>query len=123
MGGMIGASGIGFWAIWVAATLGTIAGATVSYWLGRHFHGAVTHFWPLSGHPEMLVKSVAFFRKWGAGGVFLGRLVGPFGSVLPLAAGICDMSLIPFQIANVASALAWATSVLAPGVLGAAWLQ
>ncbi|MBC7636174.1 MAG: DedA family protein [Acetobacteraceae bacterium] len=123
IGGVIGASGIGFWAIWTAAALGAAMGGWASYWLGGHFHGALAHFWPLSRHPEMLVKSVAFFRKWGVGGVFLGRLVGPFGSVLPLAAGICNMPQIPFQIANIASALIWATWVLAPGALGIAWLK
>ena len=56
-------------------------------------------------------------------GVFLGRFFGPLRAVVPLVAGICGMAQIPFQAANVTSALVWATLILAPGVFGARWLM
>lgn len=122
VGGIIGASGIGFWSIWVAAACGAALGDWVSYGFGRHFRGSVVRFWPLSRHPDVLAKGEAFFRKWGAGGIFFGRFFGPLRAAVPLAAGICGMPQLPFQIANVASALVWATGILAPGTLGVAWL-
>ncbi len=119
---MIGASGIAFWPIWAAAALGAILGDTVSYWLGYHYHHEIARMWPLSRSPELLPKGEAFFRKWGAAGVFLGRFFGPLRSAVPLVAGICAMPAGRFQLANVASALVWASGILAPGTLGVRWL-
>ncbi|HET8995766.1 MAG TPA: hypothetical protein VFN42_03780, partial [Acetobacteraceae bacterium] len=64
----------------------------------------------------------AFFQRWGVGSVFLGRFFGPLRSVVPLIAGICGMPQLLFQLANVSSALVWATLILAPGVFGVRWL-
>lgn len=121
VGGLIGASGIGFWPIWFAAALGAILGDWVSYWLGYRYKYAIRQFWPLSRRPDMLVKGEAFFTKWGTAGIFFGRFFGPLRSTVPLVAGICAMPLMPFQLANIGSALVWATGILLPGVLGTRW--
>ena len=122
IGGMIGASGIGFWPIWLAATVGAVLGDWLSYWFGYHYKHGIAGFWPLSRHPDLLPRGEAFFRRWGTAGIFLGRFFGPLRSAVPLAAGICAMPLVPFQIANVASALVWSTGILTPGVIGVRWL-
>ncbi|MBU6499656.1 MAG: DedA family protein [Rhodospirillales bacterium] len=122
IGGLIGASGIGFWAIWLAAVLGAVLGDWLSYWLGYHYKHAIAHVWPLSRRPDLLPRGERFFRRWGVAGVFVGRFFGPLRSAVPLAAGLCAMPMAPFQAANIASALVWATGILAPGVLGARWL-
>ena len=120
--GLIGAAGLPFWPIWAAAVGGAAIGDAVSYWLAYHFQDAVGRMWPLSRHPGLLPRGHAFFQRWGAGSVFLGRFFGPLRAVVPLVAGICGMSQIQFQIANIASALVWATGILAPGVFGTRWL-
>ena len=122
VGGLIGASGIGFWPIWAAAALGAILGDTVSYWLGYHYHRAIARLWPLSRNPDLLPRGEAFFRKWGTAGVFFGRFFGPLRSAVPLVAGICAMPSGRFQFANIVSALVWATGILAPGTIGVRWL-
>ena len=122
VGGLIGATGIGFWPIWLGAALGAVLGDWLSYWLGLHYKHEIAHMWPLSRRPDLLPKGEAFFRRWGVAGVFLGRFFGPLRSAVPLVAGICAMPLTPFQIANVASALVWATGILAPGAVGVKWL-
>ncbi|MDE2005415.1 MAG: DedA family protein [Rhodospirillales bacterium] len=121
LGGVIGAGDLGFWPFWGAASLGAILGDTVSYWLGFHFQHRIAHIWPLSRQPDLLRKGEAFFRKWGATGIFLGRFFGPLRSAVPLAAGICAMPRVPFQVANIASALLWAGGILAPGAVGLRW--
>jgi len=120
--GLIGAAGLPFWPIWAAAVAGAAIGDAVSYWLAYHFQESIGRMWPLSRHPDLLPRGHEFFRRWGAGSVFLGRFFGPLRAVVPLVAGICGMSQIPFQIANIASALVWATGILAPGVFGVRWL-
>jgi membrane protein DedA with SNARE-associated domain len=117
VGALIGVTGIGFWPIWAAAALGAALGDWVSYVLGRRFGCAIARIWPLSKRPELLPRGQAFFGKWGILGVFIGRFFGPLRSVVPLVAGICVMDRLPFQIANVASAVVWATGILMPGTL------
>jgi membrane protein DedA with SNARE-associated domain len=70
-----------------------------------------------------VVRGVAFFERWGALAVFVGRFFGPLRAAVPVAAGICRMPWFKFQLANVASAIVWATGVLAPGAIGVRWLM
>lgn len=120
-GGVLGAAGVGFWPVWAAAALGAVLGDWLSYWLGYHFKSAIAGYWPLSRRPDLLARGRAFFARWGVLGVFLGRFFGPLRSAMPLVAGICAMPVLPFQLANVASALIWALGVLAPGQLAIRW--
>jgi membrane protein DedA with SNARE-associated domain len=123
IGGIMGASGIAFWPIWFAAVVGAILGDWVSYWFGFHYKQDVARMWPFSRRPDLLPRGERFFRTWGIAGIFLGRFFGPLRSVVPLVAGIFAMPLVPFQVANVLSALVWATGILAPGVIGFRWLM
>ncbi len=123
IGALIGASGINFWTIWVAAAIGAALGDWLSYWFGFHYHNQILRMWPLSKHPELAPRAHALFEKWGAPGVFIGRFFGPLRAVVPLAAGAAQMRPLHFQIANWTSAFAWATTTLAPGAIGASWLR
>lgn len=122
IGGLVAAAGIDFWPIWAAAALGAILGDCVSYWLGFYYHREIAGMWPMRRHPHLLERGHAFFRRWGAASVFLGRFFGPLRCVMPLVAGVCAMRQVPFQVANVTSGLVWATGVLAPGTIGINWL-
>lgn len=123
VGAMIGATGLNFWPIWLAAAVGAGLGDWLSYWLGYHYHKQIARMWPLSKYPDLLPKGHRFFEKWGTAGVFIGRFIGPLRAVVPLVAGTCRMERIPFQFANWTSAFVWAAVVLAPGALGADWLK
>ena len=46
--------------------------------------------------------------------IVIGRFFGPLRAVVPLVAGVFGMRQIPFQIANVGSAMLWAFVLLAP---------
>ena len=122
-GGIVSAANIGFWPIWGAAAAGAVLGDWVSYWLGFHFKEAIFGVWPLSRHPALPAKGRAFFARWGAAGVFIGRFFGPLRCIMPLIAGICAMPMLTFQLANLTSGLLWATAVLAPGWLAVEWLR
>lgn len=117
LSGLLGASGIPFWPCWVAAAAGAILGDWLSYWVGFHFKDRLAHLWPLTRAPDLLPRGERFFARWGVAGVFLGRFFGPLRAAVPLAAGSCAMPQLPFQLANVASALVWATGILSPGFL------
>lgn len=118
VGGLIGASGIGFWPLATAAAAGAFLGDWLSYWLGYHYAERIARMWPLSRHPTLLPRGEAFFARWGTLGVFLGRFFGPLRAAVPLVAGACRMRQVPFQLANVASAIVWGIGILAPGAFG-----
>ena len=73
--------------------------------------------------PLYVAMRERLFEKYGVMAVFIGRFFGPLRAVVPLIAGTATMPLIPFQLANVASALLWAAVVLAPGAFGAEFVQ
>ncbi len=123
VGGLIGASGLSFWPLALAAAGGAALGDWVSYWLGYHYKAQIARMWPLSRHPTLLPRGEAFFARWGTAGVFLGRFFGPLRAAVPLVAGACRMNQVPFQIANILSAIVWGFGILAPGAFGATWLK
>ena len=122
LGALINGAGLQFWPLWAAAAIGAMLGDWLSYWLGRHYGHAIAQLWPLNRHPTLIPRGHAFFEKWGIAGIFFGRFFGPLRAGIPLVAGICDMPRLQFQIANVASALVWATGILAPGAFGLDWM-
>jgi membrane protein DedA with SNARE-associated domain len=122
IGTLITMSGLDFWSIWIAASVGAALGDWLSYWLGKHFQHRIAGWWPLSKYPWMMPKGEAFFRYWGWMAIVLGRFSGPLRATVPLIAGVTHMPWWPFQIANFSSAFLWAGILLAPGSLLARFL-
>jgi membrane protein DedA with SNARE-associated domain len=122
VGGMVGASKIEFGAIWIAAALGAVAGDWLAYDLALRFKGMIAHWWPLARDPGLLIRGAVFFKRWGMLAVIVGRFFGPLRAAVPITAGLCGMSWLKFQIANVVSAIIWAAGILAPGAIGMRWL-
>lgn len=122
LGALIGEAGIPFWPIYFAAVAGGFFGDWLSYWVGDHYQQRVYGLWPFTRHPAMLARGHVFFARWGIAGVFLGRFFGPLRAVVPLVAGLCGMSRLGFQLANLLSAALWAFGLLAPGAFGLRWL-
>lgn len=115
IGTLISASGLNFWPIWLAGSLGAALGDWLSYWIGLKLEKRVYHMWPLSRNPEMIPKGEEFVRRWGAPAIFIGRFSGPLRATVPLIAGIFAMPWRSFQIANFSSAFVWAAVLLTLG--------
>jgi membrane protein DedA with SNARE-associated domain len=118
IGGLIGPSGISFWPVWVAGSIGAALGDWLSYWVGVKVGPAVATIWPLSRHPELIPKGEAFVTKWGPYAIFIGRFFGPLRAAVPLVAGIFAMPYWHFQLANFSSAFVWAGVLLTLGDVG-----
>jgi membrane protein DedA with SNARE-associated domain len=54
----------------------------------------------------------------GEFGVFASKSWGALRASVPLAAGLGNLPMLPFQVANWASATLWALFLLAPGAFG-----
>jgi membrane protein DedA with SNARE-associated domain len=115
IGTLIGASGLNFWPIWIAGSIGAALGDWLSYWIGLKLEKGVYNIWPLSKHPELIPKGEDFVKKWGALAIFIGRFSGPLRATVPLVAGIFAMPFWRFQLANFTSAFVWAAVLLTLG--------
>lgn len=115
LGALIEAGGASFAPVWLAAATGAALGDAVSYWVGFHFKDRARHAWPLRHYPELMARGERFFFRFGTWSVFIGRFFGPMRAVIPLIAGMFAMPALLFQMANIASAMAWAFLLLAPG--------
>ncbi|MFG1360229.1 DedA family protein [Xanthobacter pseudotagetidis] len=115
IGALVEASGLSLWPVWLAAVVGASLGDAVSYWLGYHYKDRAKTFWPLSRRPDLVARAEDFFTRFGVWGVAIGRFFGPLRAVVPLVAGILAMRHMPFQVANVGSAMVWSFAMLAPG--------
>lgn len=115
IGTLIGASGLNFWPIWIAGSIGAALGDWLSYWIGLKLEKGVYNIWPLSKHPELIPKGEDFVKKWGALAIFIGRFSGPLRATVPLVAGIFAMPFWRFQLANFSSAFVWAAVLLTLG--------
>src|SRR5205085_2305151 len=60
IGALIGASGINFWPVWIAGSLGAALGDWLSYSVGYRFKDNVAKMWPLSRNPDMLERAENF---------------------------------------------------------------
>ena len=115
IGTLIGMSGLDFWSIWIAGSIGAALGDWLSYWIGLKLEKRVYHMWPLSRHPNLIPKGEEFVKKWGALAIFIGRFSGPLRASVPIVAGIFAMPWWRFQIANFSSAFVWAATLLLLG--------
>jgi membrane protein DedA with SNARE-associated domain len=114
IGGLVGASDLEFWQVWLGATAGAALGDWVSYWIGFKLEHTARRTWPLARYPDL------YDGVWS---VFIGRFFGPLRALVPLIAGVFRMPLFPFQMANVASAMVWAFVLLAPSFAAMQVLQ
>ena len=115
IGALISSGGINFWPVWIAASVGAALGDWVSYWIGLKLEYSVQHIWPLSRHPNLILRGEAFVKEWGILGIFIGRFFGPLRASVPLVAGIFEMPYWRFQFANLSSAFVWAAVLLTLG--------
>ena len=103
--------------------IGSIIGDGISFQLGYHYHNRVRFWWPFNKHPEWLKKGEEFFHSHGDLSIALGRFIGPVRPIVPVVAGMLDMSPTRFYIVNILSAIPWAPVYLMPGFLAGAAVQ
>jgi membrane protein DedA with SNARE-associated domain/membrane-associated phospholipid phosphatase len=117
IGGMMGAGILPFWETLGWAIFGAIVGDGISYWLGYHYHQRLRQFWPFRQFPKLMERGENFFRAHGGKSIVFGRFVGPVRPMIPVIAGMMDMTPKRFLVFNVLSAVAWAPLYSLPGIL------
>ena len=122
-GVLIGLQVLDPWSTAIAAISGAALGDGFNFWLGRRYHDRLRQVWPLRNYPELFDRGQAYFEENGGKSVFLGRFIGPLRAIVPVVAGMSDMSVQRFAIVNLLSAVAWGITHLLPGALFGASLQ
>jgi membrane protein DedA with SNARE-associated domain len=112
----------------LAATLGSVAGAVVLYWIGYKFNVEVIEaFVAKWGHilrlkVEDIEKAGKWFEKHGIAAVFFCRMVPVLRSLISIPAGMAEMKFRTFLLYTVLGTLIWnIILVYAGAALGANW--
>jgi len=117
IGTLVGAHVIPFTSTMLYGVLGAILGDGMSYWVGHHYHEHIREMWPFRKYPQWLTKGETFFAAHGAKSVFMGRFVGPVRPLVPVIAGMLNMSPLRFYTANFISAFIWSPAYMLPGII------
>ena len=111
------------WGVLGAAIAGAMLGDGSAFWAGHRSQREILGAWPMSGYPGVMAQSEAFFHRWGALAVFLGRFVPPIRAFVPITAGALGMPPVRFYGVNIPAVLAWALAHVLPGVLAVSALH
>jgi membrane protein DedA with SNARE-associated domain len=109
--------GIAPWQIIVVGILAAVAGDQVGYWLGREFGRRLFRDDARLLKTSHLREAEAFFTKYGALSLVLGRFVPVVRTYVPLAAGTADLHWRRFTLWNVVGAATWVVVMTMVGVL------
>lgn len=109
----------------VWATVGSLLGALVLYWLGAAWGlariCALADRIPLV-HADDVRRAVSWFGAHGRSAVFLGRLVPGVRSLVSIPAGVDRMPLATFCLYTTLGSLVWNTALILAGYeLGEQW--
>ena len=113
----------------VVATVGSVLGAIILYWIGRVLNedrinkitkSKVGHFLGLK--KEDIGKAYNWFNTRGKYAVFFGRLIPIVRSLVSIPAGMAKMPLFPFLVLTTVGSLIWNTALIMLGrIAGASW--
>jgi membrane protein DedA with SNARE-associated domain len=112
----------------IAATIGSVVGAMVLYWVGHAFGERriryITGRWGkwLGFKEEDIDKANVWFDKYGGIAVMTGRVVPIIRSLISIPAGLRRMPLSQFALYTTAGSLVWNSVLIGAGwILGNNW--
>ncbi|MFN2517647.1 MAG: DedA family protein [Jatrophihabitantaceae bacterium] len=100
----------------VVAPIAAVAGNLVGYWIGYKagpvvFHRPNSRFF----RPEYVTRSRAFYKRFGAWTIILGRFVPIIRTVATVMAGVGRMRFALYAIYSIVGGILWADGVLLLG--------
>ena len=124
-------SGLGVMNIWIAilvGTIGNVVGSIMAYWIGKKMdeEGGRSFIkkwgkWLLL-HVDDFDKALAWYKKYGQGITFAGRLMPIVRTFISLPAGIAEMDLKLFTILTFIGSFIWSGALAFIGLkLGQNW--
>jgi membrane protein DedA with SNARE-associated domain len=101
----------------LAAWIGTVAGGTGGYWIGRFGGMPLLHRYGrwVGMNPQRLAAAHGFFERNGVRTIIVARFVAILRMIAGIVAGAAEMSFGVFEICNAIGGLLWATAFAALG--------
>ena len=101
----------------LAATLGSVVGALILYWIARYGgRGVVLKLGKFARvREDDLDKADAWFDRRGAWFVFFGRLVPGVRSLISIPAGLSEMPVWRFTLLTAAGSALWNSALIGAG--------
>lgn len=108
-GFLAGNGGANPWVVFVVVWLSNVAGALLMYWIGRNYGQRFfsTRIGQLVLQPQQLVKLDAFYRRRGAGVIFVSRFLPMFRAVVPAFAGMSGLGWLRAGLPILAASGLW----------------
>ena len=114
MGVLVGA-GIIPWTIVIWAAFGAMAGSSASYTAGVRFGSSVRRIRALRAWPGLTDRAQALLLRYGFAAILIGYFSGPLRAPVASLAAIAGMGRVQFELANLVSALVWASFAVSVG--------
>jgi membrane protein DedA with SNARE-associated domain len=103
---------LNIWLVIAAATVGSILGDNLGYWIGKRYaYALLVRYGRHIGMSAPRIKLGQYlFREYGAMVVFLGRFIALLRILAAFLAGVNHMPWRNFLLANAAGAILWAAT-------------
>ncbi|MCS6809207.1 MAG: DedA family protein [Bacteroidota bacterium] len=124
-GTLVGLGTVGFIPMLIMATLGSVIGFVVMYFVGQRYGAKIIESRRLKFLPlESIRRAEEWFRRYGYWVIIANRFLSGTRAVISIVAGIAEMNLSATIILSAISSAIWNAVLLAAGwVLGQNWLQ
>lgn len=116
-GALIAIGNLPLYPIMAWTVAGAIAGDSLSFLIGNHFHQRLRVVWPFKNYPALVNRGIDYFYRHGGKSVFMARFVGPLRPIVPAIAGMMDMPIARFLLVDITASLLWAPVYILPGMV------
>ena len=98
--------------------MGSWVGDTLSFYSGLLFGPRLKKLRVLRNRQAVFIRGEDFFKKYGWGGILIGRLIPAIRPFIPFIAGISSMTPIVFFISSILACFIWsiALAILVIGI-------
>ncbi|UYZ83265.1 bifunctional DedA family/phosphatase PAP2 family protein [Entomomonas sp. E2T0] len=111
--------------LWKAILLGILGGwlgDMLSYGIGYKLKSRVYQAAVIKNHPKWINMADGYFQRFGGMGLLIGRFISPLRPIMPMMAGIFQLSFTKCLFVTFISSIAWSVTFVVPGwVTGAAF--
>lgn len=117
LGALIGSGNMGLYPAWGMGIVGCLLGDWISYFIGWRFKDRL-HSWSfLQKHRAYLYRTEKMLHHHSMATILVGRFFGPTRPLIPMVAGMLELSPRRFALPNILGCLTWPPVYLLPGIL------
>ncbi|WOA53137.1 DedA family protein [Dickeya solani] len=117
LGALIGSGNMGLYPAWGMGIIGCLLGDWISYFIGWRFKDRLHNWSFLQKHSAYLYRTEKMLHQHNMATILIGRFFGPTRPLIPMVAGMLELSPRRFALPNIIGCLTWPPVYLLPGIL------